>query len=156
MERMEVCAFRFRRCEAGADKTRVILLPAIASFLAVLAGRWQLASRSDPEFGSPGLVRLIVVVALVSSAASAGVAVYAGRDAGVTTGRALHGAVVAALATGLPLTGYYALAAWARPRLVVFGCWVLSLVPLYIYFLIVLFGVAGLTNCPPGVSDCPL
>ncbi len=104
----------------------MILLPAIASLLTDLAGRWQLATRSDPEFGSPGLVRLVVLIALVSSAVSAGIAVYASRVAGVTTGRALQAAVEAAIATALPLAGYYALAACVRSPVVVFGCWALK------------------------------
>lgn len=93
-------AFPFRRCEAGVDKSPVILLPAVASFLA-LAGRRQLTSRIDPdEFGSPGLVRLVVVAALVS-----------------------------------------------------------SLVPLYIYFLIIALGIAGRAIArparPTALSDSP-
>lgn len=101
-------------------------------------------------------MRLVVLIALVSSAASAGIAVYASRVAGVASGRAVQAAVEAAIATGLPLAGYYGLAAWVRSRVVAFGCWALSLVPLYIYFLIFALGIASLANCAPGASDCPI
>jgi hypothetical protein len=134
----------------------VILVPAIVSFLAVLAGRWQRASRSDADFGSPGAVRLVVLVAIVTSAALVGVTVYADRAAGVSSGRALHAAVLAAVATAVPLTGYYGLAAWVRWRVLVYGCWVLSLFPLYIYAVALFFGILSAATCAPGAYDCPL
>lgn len=145
----------------------MILVPAIASLLAVLVGRWQQAIRAeaaDGEYvlpidrlpGSPGLVRFTAVTAILASTAAAGIAVYAGKGQSVNSARALHAAIVAALATGLPLAGYYAIASWLRSRAIVFTGWLLSLFPLYVYFLLVVLSVAHLANCAPNASDCPI
>lgn len=145
----------------------MILVPAIASLLAVLVGRWQQAIRAeaadgdyvlpiDRRPGSPGLVRFTAVTAILASTAAAGIAVYAGKDQSVNSARALHAAIVTALATGLPLAGYYAIASWLRSRAIVFTGWLLSLFPLYVYFLLVVLTVAHLANCAPNASDCPI
>jgi hypothetical protein len=86
----------------------------------------------------------------------AGLAVYLGHAPGVSGSRALEGAAFATAGVALPLGVYYWLAYSVRRNWLLAVLCVLSLVPITIYFYVLLFGVAALANCPPHAYECPV
>lgn len=130
----------------------MIAVPAIASVCAILAGWWQ-RSRGTDDRGA----RRIAGVAIAGLSVTAGIAVFVSHTGGVSTIRALGGAVIASICgCTIPLTAYYSLGATVRGRVMLAFAWVLTLVPLYLYLLLVLFAVARLVDCPTSSSGCPV
>lgn len=96
----------------------------------------------------------VALAALIST--TIGVLVYLGHALDVSSGQALHGAVIAVVASILALAGYWALGIVARHFVTVFGVWALSLMPLYYYAFLAWIAVAGYTQCGPQAYECPI
>lgn len=85
-----------------------------------------------------------------------GVLAYLGRALEVSSGQALHGAVIAMLATAVALGMYWALGIAARRVATVVGLWALSLVPLYYFAFFAWIALARYTQCGPQAYECPV
>jgi hypothetical protein len=94
------------------------------------------------------------LVALIS--ATLGVLAYVGHALGVSSAQALHGAVIALLASAVALVIYWVLGRVVRHLVNLGGLWVVSLAPLYFYALWAWLVVAGYTQCGPQAYECPL
>jgi len=94
------------------------------------------------------------LVALISVAV--GVLAYNGHALDVSSAQALHGAVIALLASAVALGAYWALGRVARHLGTVFGLWAVGLFPLYFYAFWAWLLVAGYTQCGPQAYECPL
>lgn len=96
----------------------------------------------------------VTVAALISVAI--GALVYVGRALEVSNAQALHGAVIAALASALALGVYWVLGIVVRRLVTLGGLWALSLLPLYFYGFFAWIFVARYTQCPPNAYECPV
>ena len=119
--------------------------------VAVRVGRTVAASAARAA-----VQRWIPVALVVLISVTIGVLAYFGRALDVSSGQALHGAVIALLASALALAGYWVLGIVARHLVIVFGVWALSLVPLYSDAFFAWIVVAGYTQCGPQAYECPL
>lgn len=115
--------------------------PAVASVAVVCAARWA-AKRWIPA----------ALVAVIS--VTLGVVAYLARAPGLSIGQAIAGAVVAVLASSLPLSLYWAMGRFVRDLVALVVGWVASLAPLYFYALYALLFVVAYTQCG-GSSGCP-
>jgi hypothetical protein len=93
----------------------------------------------------------VALVALTSVAC--GVLAFVTHPADVSGGRALGGAVVALMASALPLSLYWVMGRVVRRLLVLVVAWAVSLAPLYYYALFAALIVFSLSQCGPA-SDC--
>jgi hypothetical protein len=94
------------------------------------------------------------LVALIS--VTLGVLAYTGHALEVSSAQALHGAIIALLASALALGMYWVLGCVVRHLVTLGGLWVVSLAPLYFYALWAWLLVAGYTQCGPQAYECPL
>jgi hypothetical protein len=85
-----------------------------------------------------------------------GLVAYLGHAPGLSSDRAVEGAVVAFLASAMPLSLYWLIGGVSRKLLLVAVVWAVSLAPLYYYALVAALVVVGYTHCGPGSTDCPL
>jgi hypothetical protein len=139
-------------------------MPALASLAVVCAAWWTAPRRAALRPGGTAanpIVRLIgrrwipaVLVAVIG--ATLGVLAYLGHAPGLSSGRAIGGAVVALVASSLPLSLYWAMGRFVRDMVALVVAWLASLVLLYYYALIAALIVVGYTQCGPGSSSCPL
>jgi hypothetical protein len=119
--------------------------------VAVRVGRTVAASAARAA-----VQRWIPVALVVLISVTIGVLAYLGRALEVSSDRALHGAVIAALATAMALGIYWALGIVARRAATVVGLWALSLVPLYLFGFFAWIAVARYTQCGPQAYECPV
>ncbi len=135
----------------------LIVVPAAASVIALLGGRWRRVWRAGVPNGASLKRHRVIVAGVVALSTVVGCAVYLGRAGGVTTSAAVEGALLAAaLGCCLPLLVYYAFGYMIRRRAVLAVVWLASLFPLYICLLAVGLGVGALANCPPNAYECPV
>jgi hypothetical protein len=85
-----------------------------------------------------------------------GALAYFGHAVDVSGPRALHGALLALLASAIALGVYWVLGIVVRQLVTLGGLWVLSLMPLYFYALFAWLVVAGYTQCGPQAYECPV
>lgn len=98
--------------------------------------------------------RWIPAALVVSISAALGALAYAGHAPEVSAGQAVHGAVIALLASALALSVYWALGRFVRQLAMLIVVWVASLVPLYFYAFFALIIALTYTQCGPGNSGC--
>jgi hypothetical protein len=122
---------------------------AVPSLLAWLLGR-AVRRKRWPDRWPLALIAALTV--------AAGVAVASSRAAGVQTGPYVEGIVVGALGlAGVPLVAYYVLGRFTPgSRFVVVLIWVVSLVPLGVFWLVMAFVTDALVGCPPDAYECPV
>jgi hypothetical protein len=95
-------------------------------------------------------------VALAAASLICGAAAYATRDPGISVGRALSGASLAALAAAPALFVYVLLGAAIRRTGIKVALWLASLPPLAIYAAVVALSVLKYTTCLPDQYECPI
>jgi hypothetical protein len=118
---------------------------------ALRAGRTAAISvgRAAAERWTPVALAALISVTLA-------VLAYVNHALDVSSGQALHGAVIALLASAVALGGYWALGVVVRRLVTLAGLWVVSLGPLYFYALWAWLVVLGYTQCGPQAYECPL
>ena len=142
----------------------IFATPALAS-AAVAGAAWRMergraairAGRVAAISVARAAVRRWIPVALAALiSVTIGVLAYLGHAVDVTSGRALHGALLALLASAIALGVYWVLGIVVRRLVTLGGLWALSLMPLYSYALVAWLVVAGYTQCGPQAYECPL
>lgn len=98
--------------------------------------------------------RCIPAALVVSISVALGALAYAGHASYVSSGRAVHGAVIAVLASALALSLYWGLGRVVRQLAMLIVVWVASLVPLYFYAFFALVFALTYTQCGPGNPGC--
>jgi hypothetical protein len=142
----------------------IIATPALASAAVVAAAWWTKPGRVALRAGRAAAISVVrvalrrcVPAALVASiSVTLGVLAYVGHAPDVSGDQAIHGAVIALLASALALSIYWALGRFVRRLAMLVVVWVASLVPLYYYAFFALIIALTYTQCGPGASDCPL
>lgn len=124
--------------------------------MAVACAAWWTAPRHVAPPPVSIAKRLIPAALVAVITVTVGVVAYLGHAPGVSTGRAIGGAVVAVLASVLPLSLYWAAGRFVRDLVDLVLAWLASLAPLYIYAVIESLIVVAYTQCGPGSSECPL
>jgi hypothetical protein len=148
----------------NATEILIFATPAVASAAVTGAAWWTKHGRATLRAGRAAAIsvgraaaqRWIPAALAALSSVTVGVLAYLGRALEVSSGQALHGAVIATLATAVALGLYWALGIVARRVATVVGLWALSLVPLYSYAFFAWIAVAGYTQCGPQAYECPL
>jgi hypothetical protein len=138
--------------------------PALASAAVAGAAWWTKPGRAALRAGRAAAISVVraavqqwipvVLAGLISVAI--GVLVYIGHALDVSSNQALHGAVIALLASALALGIYWALGRFVRQRAMLVVVWVASLVPLYYYAFFAWIAVAAYTQCGPQAYECPV
>jgi hypothetical protein len=141
----------------------IFVTPGLASAAVAGAAWWTRPGRAALRTGKAAAISVaraaverwipVALAALISI--TLGVVAYAGHTLDVSSGRALHGAVIALLASAGALAIYWAMGRFVRQIAMLVGLWALSLVPLYYYAFFALVVVVTYTQCAPGNSDCP-
>jgi hypothetical protein len=135
--------------------------PALASLAVAGASWWAKPGRvprsgDEAEAGRAIAPRWIAVALAALISVAFGVEAYVDHAAEVSSGQALGGAVIALLATTVPLGVYWAMGLLTRRLEWLVVVWVASLVPLYVYALVALLLVISHTQCGPQAYECPL
>jgi hypothetical protein len=123
--------------------------PALASAAVAGAAWWTQPGRVALRAAGSVSVGLAALIGV-----TIGVVVYSGHAADVSTGRALGGALVAFVASALPLGLYWAMGRLVRRLVVLVVAWVASLAPLYYYALFAVLITYSLTQCGATTSEC--
>ena len=132
----------------------VLTTPALATAAVAGVTWWSRPGRAPANSVALGGWIPIALAALIS--VTIGVLAYLGHALDVSGGRALHGAVLALLASATALGAYWVLGIFVRRLVTLGGLWALSLMPLYLYALFAWLAVAGYTQCGPQAYECPL
>jgi hypothetical protein len=98
--------------------------------------------------------RSIPAALVVSISVAFGGLAYAGHAPDVSAGQAVHGAVIALVASALALSVYWALGRFVRQLAMLVMVWLASLVPLYFYAFFALIFALTYTQCGPGNPGC--
>ncbi len=146
------------------DSTVVLFYgtPAVASALVGGVAWWSKPGRTALRAGGAAAMSIVraavrrwIPAALVMSISVAlGALAYAGHAPEVGGGQAVHGAVIALLASAPALSVYWALGRVVRQVAMLIVVWVASLMPLYFYAFIALTFALSYTQCGPGNSGC--
>ncbi|HET6867069.1 MAG TPA: hypothetical protein VFH80_14205 [Solirubrobacteraceae bacterium] len=148
------------------SSTEILILATPAPASAAVAGVawWYKPGRAAVQAGRAAAISVgraaaqrripAALAALISI--TVGSLAYVGRALEVSSGQALHGAVIAALASAIALGLYWFLGIVIRRLVTLFGVWVLSLMPLYFYVFLAWIMVARYTQCGPQAYECPL
>lgn len=148
----------------NASEILIFATPVVASAAVTGAAWWTQPGRAALRAGRAAAIsagraaapRWIPVALAALISVTVGVLAYLGRTLEVSSDRALHGAVIATLATAVALGIYWALGIVARRVATVVGLWALSLVPLYYFAFFAWIAVAGYTQCGPQAYECPV
>jgi hypothetical protein len=142
----------------------IFATPALASAAVAGAAWWTEPGRAALRAGRAAAISVgraavqrwipVAMVALIS--VTIGVLAYVGHALEVSSAQALHGAVIALLASALALGMYWGLGIVVRHLVTLGGLWVVSLLPLYFYAFFAWILVAGYTQCGPQAYECPL
>src|SRR6185437_2345043 len=136
--------------------------PGVASAAVAGAAWWTKPGRAALRAGKAAAISVVraavqqsvpvVLAGLIS--VTLGVLAYTGHALDVSSDQALHGAVIALLASALALGIYWALGRFVRQLAMLVVVWVASLVPLYFYAFFALIIVLRNTQCRPGNPGC--
>lgn len=148
----------------NAAEMLIFAAPAVASAAVAGAAWWTQPGRAAIRAGRAAAISVgraaaerwtpVVLAALIS--VTLAVLAYVDRALDVSSGQALHGAVIALLASAVALGMYWALGVVVRRLVTLAGLWVVSLAPLYFYALWAWLVVLGFTQCGPQAYECPL
>lgn len=148
----------------NATEILIFATPVVASASVAGAAWWTRHGRAALHTGRAAAISvgraaverwiLLALAALISI--TVGLLAYLGRALEVSSGQALHGAVIATLATAAALGMYWALGIVARRLATVVGLWALSILPLYYYAFFAWIAVARYTQCGPQAYECPV
>jgi hypothetical protein len=114
-----------------------------------------LAGRFTRRLGRRG--RIAVCVTLLLLCVALGVQQYLEAASGVPVEQALWGGVVAAIGlAAIPIGVFFSIGYRLRSTTTATVAWFVASLPMAGYFLLLLLGVAGMTDCPPGAYECPI
>jgi hypothetical protein len=146
------------------EQILAVSTPALASAAVAGAAWWSQhgndvlrAGRAAASSVGRVVIRRWIPVALAALiSVTIGALVYSGHAVEVSGARALHGALLALLASAIALGVYWILGIVVRRLVTLAGLWVLGLMPLYFYALFAWLVVAGYAQCGPQAYECPV
>jgi hypothetical protein len=120
-------------------------LPAVFAGLAVIGGAGRVPWRA-------------AVAVVLAAGVAVGFWLAGERVQGVHEAAFIEGVLIGGLLIGvLPTLIYYVVGRGLRGHPVAAGItWLVSLVPLYLWFFLTLLASAALVACPPGSYECPV
>lgn len=144
---------------------RVLLIyatPAVASAVVGGAAWWTRPGRAALRAGGAATMSIaraaartcIPAALVVSISIGLGALAYGGHAPYVSSDRAVHGALIALLASVLALSVYWGLGRVVRQLAMLVVVWVASLVPLYFYAFFALVFALTYTQCGPENPGC--
>lgn len=127
------------------------LLPALVASAIPLAAGIGLARLARRK------VHAIALTVIAALSLVFGGWVFSEHTGNVSVGRALTGAMIAAVFLGaIPLTVYFELGYRVRSRFALLCCWVIGSGSLYFYAIILLLVVVTQVQCAPHQYECPI